>query len=378
LRSVKESLDISGKFDEKMSCTPDAGEIGGICSGRGACQVSNVTGKSYCDCAYPFASVGDFATDPSVDCGIDFPVTKVLWGICALFNLAVVLVSSRTMNNKRRSNQLLLSNPEVKMTILSVLYGTLVGTVSVLEASATYPGQYSLGISVTTTVLFAIGTFVYWIIAHYFFYLVMNISVRQMSFYSNDTSVQLRFMKILIIVVPICLVVAFVGCFIIIGFLFVEGSDQVFASLHYLLLALPISGAVSMIVCAFSPLIDQLDLAMSNNGSLNPETRVSFERTRKMFREQRRNLYIQIGIQMTCGVLFGAVPMLTRKSAYYVPIAWSGAASSMLTVGLVWGSPQFLGPSNKSVSSSGGENRVIANGGSAVVIQGVSSTVKKL
>jgi hypothetical protein len=59
-------------------CPPSLGEPGGVCSGRGTCiQMDNVSTTFICLCQGHYANVGDFATAPNIDCGIDFQFSPI-------------------------------------------------------------------------------------------------------------------------------------------------------------------------------------------------------------------------------------------------------------------------------------------------------------
>jgi hypothetical protein len=145
-----------------MSCIPNAGEIGEECSGKGVCVVDNATGNAACVCDYPYTSIGDFATNPSVDCGIHFIATRGLWGVSAAGYLCTFLVSLRLLLLVQMGH-IKINRLEAIMTGLVLLVSALFLCVGVLEACAEYPGQRSIGIDPVTTTLFVVGSNLFWI-----------------------------------------------------------------------------------------------------------------------------------------------------------------------------------------------------------------------
>jgi EGF-like domain len=138
-------------------CIPTAGEPGGICSGRGICVVANTSSvNATCYCEPGWSSIGDFATNPSVDCGIYVDAQRGLWGACACSNFALMLLSMLRLWQNRRK----LSLKRVDARVFGGMFveSSMFTIIGILQAVNNIPGARSIGIDVTTTALFAIGT----------------------------------------------------------------------------------------------------------------------------------------------------------------------------------------------------------------------------
>ena len=143
-------------------CTSRLGEPGGQCSGQGSCVLSADNLTAFCNCAWPFANVGDFATDPSVDCGIHLLAVRGMWGATGTLHILIALVTIRLIIVAWRCKSPLTS-VEFSCAYLALIMSACLASVGVLEASAVYPGERSIGTDPVTTILFVIGSSSFWL-----------------------------------------------------------------------------------------------------------------------------------------------------------------------------------------------------------------------
>lgn len=202
-------------------CIPRAGEPGGECSGRGICAFINGTTQSQCICDAPYASVGDFATDPSVDCGIEFPVTRALWAIEGLFQLALLFLCVRALLVKWREGATWKSS-DVRITVLGLCEGLCLMVCGFLEASANFPGEHSIGISLETTLFFGFGASFFWLSHIYYCHLLLKTCLKQMAIFRADPR-QVRIMEFLAKWLPFYGALCIFACFIPLGIVPVMG-----------------------------------------------------------------------------------------------------------------------------------------------------------
>jgi hypothetical protein len=153
---------MGAEIETSTSCIPRAGELGGVCSGRGECfQFTNGTTikgvSAFCLCEPGWSPVGDLATDPSVDCGINVAAQRALWGVAAVPHLCLLIMSCYRLyiNRRHRLNPALI---HVRAFALCVVYGGLLSAVAILQAANEVPGARSIGIDPLTTSLFVVGT----------------------------------------------------------------------------------------------------------------------------------------------------------------------------------------------------------------------------
>jgi hypothetical protein len=145
------------------SCVPRAGEPGGVCSGRGLCLPSSDNASAYCACEYPYSNRGDFAIDPSVDCGINTIAVKVLWGITTLSTGALLLVALRLILLSFLSSKVRLTPVERICTYLCSIHALCFVALGLLEITAQSDGEGSIGNNVASTILFAVGSCAFWL-----------------------------------------------------------------------------------------------------------------------------------------------------------------------------------------------------------------------
>ena len=304
-----------------------------------------------CVCTFPFASIGDFATDPGVDCSINLPATQSLWAICAFFNFALFAYTIRAFVFGAKRLNLVERNLILGCSIFSSLFVVI----GLLEATANSPGERSIGIDPVTTFLFAFGSSIFWAMMNYYNSIVIQMSLKQCRMFSDGVlQVQIKAMKIVRFYLPLYLVLSVAACLVVIGFLTNPiYYDQLFASLHYLVLGSAIGINLIVTTAAINPLVFQIQQTMKN---LPPESS-SLPKLKKVldiFLANRKRLFNNSIFSVVFAILFGAVPILTRKSAYWLPIAWSSAAVACLETVMIIGSNSTRQNDSSLVPSSGG------------------------
>lgn len=124
------------------------------------CETCNtsISSSPFCQCQYPFTNVADLALDSSSDCFIHFELSKGLHaGTATLWCISLVLSLSAFLFTRRSVYHLWVK--ERYVTAWLVLTCSLCVSWHVLEASAQYPGQYSLGLSLASTILWYLSMF---------------------------------------------------------------------------------------------------------------------------------------------------------------------------------------------------------------------------
>lgn len=138
-------------------CVPRSGEMGGVCSGRGICVdvlVGSVV-RPTCLCEAGWSPIGDLATDPSVDCGINVAAQRALWGIATISQVLLLGLSVTRLYQKRKKMKW--SRVDTKVFTFGFIQGLCMSIICIMQAINSVPGATSIGIDPVTTSLFAIG-----------------------------------------------------------------------------------------------------------------------------------------------------------------------------------------------------------------------------
>jgi hypothetical protein len=122
---------------------------GNVCGlGRGFCFGGN------CVCQEGYVSSGDFLK--SNTCQVHFDASKALWGIAAFIWITLLLLSCYAITRlERRTKEALVF--ELGILMVFVVASVCHIILACLEASASTPGAFSVGIEPTVTSLFAVG-----------------------------------------------------------------------------------------------------------------------------------------------------------------------------------------------------------------------------
>jgi hypothetical protein len=342
------------------TCVPRAGEPGGVCSGRGLCLLDSNNRSAYCACEYPFANRGDFAIDPSVDCGINTIAVKVLWGITTLSTGVLLLLALRLILLSGLSSKFRLTSVERICTYLCSIYAVCFVPLGLLEITAQSDGEGSIGNNVASTILFAVGSCAFWLMVsstgassqplylqqcsqnNYYFYKVLELSINQVNMFGDlHKGPLLAALRILRRVFVSNTLLCSSACLSGIGFLLVPNSEQIFASIHYFVLGFATFTNVLVLQVAVRPLIIQLEIVIKLT-TTDAAIKAKIESARDAFKAHLSDISNPLPLHFVIAVLFGAVPVLTRKSCYWVPIAWTLASISIVPVMNAWNQPKIL------------------------------------
>lgn len=125
-----------------------------------SCQTCNVTslGSPYCQCSYPFANVGDLVLDPSEDCFVVFPLSIAIHSFSGAIWIASFLLSLIAFLKTKRSVYKAWLKERYVTSLMTITSG-FGSSWHMLEVAAQYPGQYSLGVSLPSTILWQCSMF---------------------------------------------------------------------------------------------------------------------------------------------------------------------------------------------------------------------------
>jgi hypothetical protein len=132
-----------------------------------------------------------------------------------------------------------------------------------------------------------------------------------------------------------------VACLSVIGFLVVPNLEQLFGSIHFCVLGFAISTNALSQKLALRPLVTQLEDALKINNT-DVMMKAKLESARDAFKATLSELSNPLPLHISVALLFGAVPVLTRKSCYWIPIAWMLASTVTLPIIKAWSQPKIL------------------------------------
>src|SRR5437870_4554187 len=145
------------EFISSNACVTRGGEPGGVCSGRGLCLVSNGSSlsESFCACEAGWSAVGDLASDPSIDCGINILAVRILWAICGVLHVALLLLALKRLAQIKF--KLDLRRVDTAVFGWTVIHSVLIAASSFLHTAASDLRNGTLGNDLTVTTLHAFG-----------------------------------------------------------------------------------------------------------------------------------------------------------------------------------------------------------------------------
>lgn len=129
-----------------------------VCNTTASSPPSSEVSHPFCVCEAPFANVGDLAPNAESDCFIHFEWSKGLHSFGAAVWLLAFALSAVALIRVRRSVYTLLIKERFTTAWLTVTC-IFCSSWHLLEARAEYPGQYSLGMNIVSTLLWQISMF---------------------------------------------------------------------------------------------------------------------------------------------------------------------------------------------------------------------------
>jgi hypothetical protein len=302
------------------------------CTHGGSC-VSLTT----CSCVNGWTGSGDFVLNAPT-CDISLTYVTVAWSITATVNLAVLLwglyfiavvfwlrpLSQNSRSRKRKA-----------LFVLTCTCNTLcIFLVAVVRASS--PTNTAIGTFAPTTVLFALGSTMFWLSALQFVYLFLQVAVSQARMKANARVSLEAMLRSLNIGLPILGVFAVLANMCVVGMMGATTQSTMYALglVHYTILALCMVVLGAWLIPKFvNPLVADLEesaqSSQSGGGARSPNHQSkNHDQTAKVrsvlaklkrFRVELRNNNL---VNLPLSLAVGCWPWLQSQSSYFLPIPY--------------------------------------------------------
>ena len=123
-----------------------------------SCTKCNFTssGVPFCACDLPWSNVGDLSRTVYLDCVINFEASKILHIVAVILWALVLVITLFAILKLHRSTPKMEIQERLSLYLFLVMSSCLISC-HVLESLANTPGERSIGVDLTTSILFYVG-----------------------------------------------------------------------------------------------------------------------------------------------------------------------------------------------------------------------------
>lgn len=303
-------------------CPPILAPESQNCSGRGIC-VDEFT----CECQVGWTGKGDFAFG-SPSCGIHIDAVRSLWAIVAILNILALVFSAYYIRVKLA--QTIRTKAPLALGFILGLENICIAATGIIRAAN--PSR-TIGSDVLVTVVFTVGTSLFWCAAHVFIYSFIELGLKQSRIFQH-TDVRDALMRHMRLSLPISAVVSVCACLTVLGMLGSTSAEvtHALATSHYLISAFVLALTGFWLTPSFiSQLRRDIDSVASKQSGDRAEmlNRITSKMTR--FESELKKQAVS---NTVFAVFMGFWPLVQIVgSSYFLPFAWSsGAIVSVLSL----------------------------------------------
>jgi len=319
-----------------------------------------------CVCPAGWTGIGDFVFG-APSCNINIIAITVLYAVLlalhvggALYTIRYIKIKFEVANPQQRQGCL---PPGVLLGILVLFFDLTMAAVAALRISA--PGTRVIGTDPACTVLFSVGCCTFYATGFQHITDFLNINMAHLR---EKTKIAVTLKTLLQRLLPVYMTMASISTLgAVLAMLGATSANmmQAFASWHYLGCTAVFSFfGWYMVPTLLKPLTQEVrnsialmdKLATSNTTAQRGELSAVLTRLERFLKESRNQVF---GNFVLC-ILFGAWPLLTSLSSYFLPISWM-SAGAVTSIAVRLGMPSELARQRARQTSTTGNSPLMKN-----------------